>query len=125
MAEKFAFPWEHDAMSGYEMPEGLPLPDQMAYTALRNVYWSYSRKIISRDSAASEKRRIRSEYEKNIADWEFWGRLAKNQANTNRITESAKATYRKNRTLKNADLLVSVLDGLTKRTLIEEVKNEK
>lgn len=42
-------------MRGEELPDGLSLPDQMAYTALRNTYRAYYDKTISRDAAAAEK----------------------------------------------------------------------
>ena len=34
MSTGFTFPWEKAAMHGEELPEGLSLPDQMAYTCL-------------------------------------------------------------------------------------------
>lgn len=99
-------------MRGDEMPDGLPLPDQMAYTAMRNIYWSYHNKIISRDVAAAEKRRIRREYEQNSELWEFWSRLADHHARVIRDTEPAKTACRKNPTPENAVHLCNVLDGL-------------
>ena len=33
MSTGFSFPWEKAAMRGEELPEGLSLPDQMAYAA--------------------------------------------------------------------------------------------
>ena len=32
MSTGFSFPWEKAAMRGEELPDGLSLPDQMAYT---------------------------------------------------------------------------------------------
>ena len=54
MSTGFTFPWEKAAMHGEELPEGLSLPDQMAYTCLRNIYFLYYNKTISRDQAAAE-----------------------------------------------------------------------
>ena len=54
MSTGFSFPWEKAAMRGEELPDGLSLPDQMAYTALRNTYRAYYDKTISRDAAAAE-----------------------------------------------------------------------
>lgn len=51
MSTGFTFPWEKAAMHGEELPEGLSLPDQMAYTCLRNIYFLYYNKTISRDQA--------------------------------------------------------------------------
>ena len=47
MSTGFSFPWEKAAMRGEELPDGLSLPDQMAYTALRNTYRAYYDKTIS------------------------------------------------------------------------------
>ena len=51
-------------MRGEELPDGLSLPDQMAYTALRNTYRAYYDKTISRDAAAAEKQQIRLAWER-------------------------------------------------------------
>lgn len=61
--ERFSFPWERDAMRGDAMPEGLPLYDQAAYQAMRYLYALYRRGEIPREDAATEKGRIRGEYE--------------------------------------------------------------
>ena len=96
------------------MPDGLPLPDQMAYTAMRNVYWSYSRKIINRDAAAAEKQRIRREYEQRKSEWEFWEKLSRHQAAVNKATEAARIACRKDPTPENVKFLVDVMDGIKK-----------
>lgn len=41
MSTGFSFPWEKAAMRGEELPDGLSLPDQMAY-------WSTSRILFLR-----------------------------------------------------------------------------
>lgn len=112
--DKFSFPWEHSARRGDEMPEGLSLPDQMAYTAMRNVYWSFSRKIINRDAAAAEKQRIRREYEQRKTEWDFWVELAKHQYSVNMATEAAKTACRKDPTPENVNFLIDVMDGIKK-----------
>lgn len=99
-------------MNGEEMPDGLPLPDQMAYTTLRNIYRAYHDKTISRDMAAAEKRRLRREYEQAKDNWAFWGRLADHRAKLLRNSEAAKTACRKEPTAENALLLCNVLDGL-------------
>lgn len=112
MSAAYMFPWERSAMNGEEMPDGLPLSDQMAYTALRNIYRAYHDKAISRDMAAAEKRRLRREYEQAKGSWEFWERLAAYHARVLRDTETAKTACRKDPTAENALWLCSVLDGL-------------
>lgn len=99
-------------MRGDEIPDGLSLPDQMAYTSVRNIYWAYHNKLISRDAAAAEKRRIRRAYEQNSESWAFWSRLADHHARVLRDTEAAKTACRKNPTPENAVHLCNVLDGI-------------
>ncbi len=100
-------------MSGEEMPDGMPLPDQMAYAALRNIYRSYHDKTISRDTAAAEKRRLRREYEQAKGSWEFWSRLVAHHAGVMKDTEAAKTACRKDPSAENALNLCNVIDGLS------------
>lgn len=99
-------------MHGDEMPDGLPLPDQMAYTTLRNIYRAYHDKTISRDMAAAEKQRLRREYEQMSEAWAFQGRLANHHSRILRDTEAAKTACRKDPTPENAMRFCDVLDGL-------------
>ena len=62
-------------MRGEELPDGLSLPDQMAYTALRNTYRAYYDKTISRDAAAAEKQQIRLAWERAVSRAAFDQRL--------------------------------------------------
>ena len=77
MSTGFSFPWEKAAMRGEELPDGLSLPDQMAYTALRNTYRAYYDKTISRDAAAAEKQRIRLAWERAVSRAAFDQRLTR------------------------------------------------
>lgn len=117
MSATFSFPWEREAMRGDEMPDGLPLPDQMAYTAIRNVYDAFHKKILSRDMAAAEKRRIRREYEQAQGAWEFWDKVAKHHVMILKNTEPAKIACRKDPTPENALWLCDVLDGLCREEI--------
>lgn len=112
MAGAFEFPWERAAMNGDEMPDGLSLPDQMAYTAMRNVYDAYHKKILSRDMAAAEKQKIRREYEQARDSWQFCDKLAKHHSKVMHDTESVKTACRKNPTPENAIRLCNVIDGI-------------
>lgn len=64
MSERWMFPWEEPARRGAALPEELTLADQMAYTTLRNIYWSFREKRIGREQASREKRALRREWEK-------------------------------------------------------------
>ena len=104
-----------------EMPDGLSLPDQMAFTALRNIYDAYHKKIISREMAAAEKKRIRREWTVLKERWEFGERLADHRARILHGTEVAKTACRKNPTPENALRLCDVIDGL----ILEETNDQK
>lgn len=99
-------------MHGEALPEGLSLPDQMAYTCLRNIYSLYYNKIISRDAAAAEKQRVRVQWEKAVSTIEFDRKLTAYHVRVIRDTEAAKTACRKNPTPENALLLCNVLDGI-------------
>ena len=112
MADRFTFPWEQAAMRGDEMPDGLPLPDQMAYTAMRNIYDAYHKKIISRDVAAAEKRKVRKEYEQSVKEVNFQKKLAYFRSELSRKTEIASTDFRKNPTIEGAIRIVKIVDGI-------------
>ena len=99
---------EKIAMRNGEMPDGLSWAEQHVFVSLRCLYWQYKWGNLQRDIASREKKRIlkKSEEiafgEKNLKYW----------TEQIRKTELAKAAYRKDRTIENADALVDVLDGL-------------
>lgn len=99
-------------MRGDNLPDGLALPDQMAYTAMRNIYDAYHKKIINRDIAAAEKRKIRRAYEQACETLTFENRLAGYRARLLRSTEAARTACRKEPTPENALYLCAVVDGL-------------
>lgn len=108
----FEFPGERIAMQGGEMPDGLSLPDQLAFTALRNIYDAYHKKLITREMAAAEKRRLRRTYTVARESLEFQDKLADHRARQLRDTEAAKTACRKDPTPENALRLCNALDGL-------------
>ena len=112
MSEVFEFPWERAAMRGDEMPEGLSLPDQLAYTALRNVYHAYYNKIISRDVATAEKNRIRHQHTTVTNTMAFQEKLCAHHVLVTRETEGAKSAFRKNPTVENGLRLCNAMDGI-------------
>lgn len=99
-------------MRGDEMPEGLSLPDQLAYTALRNVYHAYYNKIISRDAAAAEKNRIRRQLTMVTNTMAFQDKLCAHHVRVTKETEGAKSAFRKNPTVENGMRLCNVMDGI-------------
>lgn len=100
-------PYEKIAMSGDDMPKDLEYPDQILFLELRLLYDSYKRKLIDRDTATQEKVELLRTYEAHkIVD-----RMGKEWVDQIRRTELARAEYRKNKTIENADKLLSCVEG--------------
>ena len=100
-------PYEKIAMAGGEMPKGLEYPDQILFLELRLLYDSYKRKMIDRDAATREKVELLRTYEAH----KIVERMGKVWVDQIRRTELARAEYRKNRNLENADRLMSCVEG--------------
>ena len=106
------YPYEEAAMRGESMPDGLSLPEQMHFQALRLLYKNLFSGAISRDTAVTEKRKMDHplDAEINRRKWEdimyrFHSDLMKNM-------ESAANAYAKNRTIENADKMYEVIYGM-------------
>lgn len=100
-------PYEKTAMSGGQMPDGLEYPDQILFLSLRLLYDSYRRKLIDRESATREKVELLRTYEAHkIVD-----RMGKEWVDQIKRTELARAEYRKNKTVENADKLLACVEG--------------
>lgn len=100
-------PYEKIAMAGGEMPKGLEYPDQILFLELRLLYDSYKRKMIDRDAATREKVELLRTYEAHkIVD-----RMGKEWVDQIKRTELARATYRKEKTIENADKLLACVEG--------------
>lgn len=100
-------PYEKEAMAGNEMPKGLEYPDQILFLELRLLYDSYKRKLIDRETATREKVELLRTYESHkIVD-----RMGKEWVDQIKRTELARSAYRKEKTIENADKLVSFLEG--------------
>lgn len=100
-------PYEKIAMSGGEMPKDLEYPDQILFLELRLLYDSYRRKMIDRDTATREKVELLRTYEahKNVY------RMGKEWVDQIKRTELARAEYRKDKTIENADKLLACVEG--------------
>lgn len=100
-------PYEKTAMSGGQMPDGLEYPDQILFLSLRLLYDSYRRKLIDRESATREKVELLRTYEAHkIVD-----KMGKEWVDQIKRTELARAEYRKNKTIENADKLLACVEG--------------
>lgn len=100
-------PYEKIAMSGGEMPKGLEYPDQILFLELRLLYDSYKRKLIDRDKATWEKVELLRTYEAHkIVD-----KMGKEWVDQIKRTELARGEYRKDKTIENADKLLTCVEG--------------
>ena len=104
------FPWEKDAMAGLEMPDGLSYPDQILYLGLRMLYRQYYQKIIDRETAAKEKKKLLGEYRRN----QFQDEMGKHWVKIIRETEIAMANFRKNPCIETAGKICESIDGIMK-----------
>ena len=100
-------PWEIDAMAGSEMPDGLSYPDQILYLELRMLYNQYYQKVIDRETATREKKKLLDEYR----IYKFQYELGNQCVETIRLTELARADYRKNPCHENAMKLIEIIEG--------------
>ena len=95
------------AMADGEMPKGLEYPDQILFLELRLLYDSYKRKLIDRDKATQEKLELLRTYEAHkIVD-----SCGKEWVDQIKRTEQARAEYRKDKTIENADKLLACVEG--------------
>lgn len=107
MSSGVVLPWEQAAIRGEELPDGLSYPDQILYLSLRMLYAQKRSGIIDRDTAVIEKKKLLDEYRLN----QFREQIGEEWVEQIKLTEIARAEYRKNRTLENADKLVEIIEG--------------
>ena len=115
------YPYEEAAMRGEEMPDGLVLPQQLHFQALRLLYKNLHSGVIDRKTAVTEKRKLDHplDVEMNRKKWEeimyrFHSDLMKN-------VEGAANAYAKNRTIENADKMYEVIYGM----ILPKVKGDQ
>ena len=99
--------WEKDAMAGLEMPDGLSYPDQILYLELRMLYRQYFQKTIDRETATKEKKKLLNEYK----CYKYQDEMGKEWVEIIRLTELARAEYRKNPCHENAMKLIDIIEG--------------
>ncbi len=100
-------PYEKIAMAGGEMPKGLEYPDQILFLELRLLYDSYKRKLIDRETATKEKKKLLDEYR----CYKFREKMGDEWVQVIRLTELARADYRKNPCHENAIRLIEIIEG--------------
>ena len=100
-------PYEKDAMAGLEMPDGLSYPDQILYLGLRMLYRQYYQKIIGRETAVKEKKKMIEQYK----DLKFREKMGDHWVEIIRLTECAASEYRRNPCHENAMKLIRILEG--------------
>ena len=107
-AKLLELPYEKIAMAGGEMPKGLEYPDQILFLELRLLYDSYKKQLIDRETATREKVELLRTYEAHkIVD-----RMGKEWVDQIKRTELARAEYRKDKTIENADKLLDCVEGV-------------
>lgn len=102
------FEWERDAMEGKPSPEGLEYPERKLYREIRALYHQYKIGAISRSTAVRDKVLLIRDYKCDKNNWD----IVQLSADLIKRTERARAEYRMNRTLENADKLVEAIDGM-------------
>ena len=103
--------FERAAVQQKEMPDGLRLSEQKAYTALRNIYTAYHRKDISKSVAKSDRDKVIRALITEKSEEDFLNR--ESEALKNRIDEASKA-YKEQPSKENADNLYCAFYGLKK-----------
>lgn len=105
------FPYERRAEQGEPMPDGLALPDQLAYQFLKNLYDRIRRGSVTREQAALEKGRMTHQYNLAKETLSRYSALGDRWSELLKRAEEAQIRYQMDRTLENADLLSAILNG--------------
>ncbi len=113
MNEQWDFPFEREAAQNLPPPDLslASLADQMAYSALRNIYQAFQAGSIDRKRAGEEKRRLRRAWEQAKEAEALEKRLLDYHVRLIRGAELAIIRCRKDPTAENALYLCNVLDG--------------
>lgn len=125
MSAGFTFPWEQGAMGGEELPEGLSLPDQMAYISLRGLYRQYRSGVLDRETAAAEKRKIVKAARDAETMEAFRDKLARSTVTLWKEIEAAGNAYAREPTLETADAFYQAVYRVRRKAGVEEVIHEE
>lgn len=101
-------PYERIAMACGEMPDDLEWYDRQMFLMLRTLYWQYKQGIVDRETASREKRKLLKDRDFHLFQDNFTKDIAKKIMDT----DAARAEYRKNRTLENADAIILAFEGV-------------
>lgn len=94
-------------MNGDDLPMDLGYADQVMYLSLRLLYATYRKGTITREQAVKEKKQLLDEYRM----YSFREKMGQEWVEQIRLTELARAEYRKNPTEENGMRLVELLEG--------------
>lgn len=108
MSREFEPELERQAKNGQEMPDGLEYPDQIMYLSMSLLYARLKQGVVDRDTAIREKKKLRKEYQA----YQQAEQMGREWVANIRDTETARAEYRKDRTLENADKLLAAIEGV-------------
>lgn len=100
-------PYESAAIRGDELPDGLDYPDQVMFLSLRMLYAQKRMGIIDRERAVAEKKKLLDQYQAYQMNW----KMADEWCEIIRMTELARAEFRKNPCVDTAHRLVAIIEG--------------
>ena len=103
---EYSFPWERQAQRGEEMPDNVPFSDKIIYLELRNLYAAVRNKVITRETAVKEKKLLLEDYRQYV----FQEEIREEWVAVIKATELARAEFRKNPTVENAETLVAIIE---------------
>lgn len=103
----YSFWWEPMAQRLEEMPDGLSGPDKILYIQLRGLYGQVKQKIINRDTAVLEKKKLLEEHR----CYQFQEEMGQEWIAVIQKTELARSAFRKNPTVENAWKLIDAIEG--------------
>ena len=103
------FDFERQAMQGQPLPKELDIADSCLYISLKNLYAMYRNKLISREYAKEEKRRLIYNWKADKSKIEF---LNRDSAVLKDKIGAASENYKNNPSIENADKLYAAIYNL-------------
>ena len=104
--------WERQAARGEPVPDGLPLEEQMAYLALRNLHRAFHAKAVKKEEAAQEKTRIFALCRQIAEARASWGAIANKHAVMWKRIEAPASEFFKTKDVSKAEETLLILYGL-------------